>query len=179
MSIGLLILRVVMGALFFGHGTQKLFGWFQGSGPEGTGGFFESLGYRPGKPMAIAAGVTEGSAGGLLILGALTPLAAAMIIGVMINAALSVHARNGVWNSNGGYELPLVFGAAAACLAFVGPGSVSVDHMIGGPFQSYLYGSAAVALGVIVGIAVHSLRREEVATAQREEEGQPRRRHAA
>ena len=50
MDFGLLVLRLVVGALFIGHGTQKLFGWFGGYGVEGTGGFMESLGYRPGKP---------------------------------------------------------------------------------------------------------------------------------
>jgi putative oxidoreductase len=176
MSIGLLILRLVVGGLFIGHGTQKLFGWFEGHGPDGTGGFFESLGYRPGKRMAYLAGLTEAGGGTLLILGLLTPLAAAMIIGVMVNATLAVHAPKGVWNSNGGYELPLVFAAAAACLAYVGPGSVSIDHAIGGPFMSYLYGSAGVALGLIAGITVHALRREE-ATAE-ESPGEDRQRAA-
>src|SRR5205823_12827171 len=120
------------------------------------------------------AGLTESSAGAMLVLGLLTPLAAAMIIGVMINATLAVHADKGAWNSDGGYELPLAFGAAAACLAYVGPGSASVDHFIGGPFMSYLYGSAAVALGVIVGIAVHATRREEAVT-QQEEQAEERR----
>ena len=49
--------RLLIGGLFIGHGTQKLFGWFGGHGPEGTGQFFESLGLRPGKQNAIAAGV--------------------------------------------------------------------------------------------------------------------------
>src|SRR5438034_11628544 len=123
--------------------------------------------------MAIVAGACEAGAGAMLILGLLTPLAAAIVIGVMINASLAVHADKGVWNTDGGYELPLVLSAAAACLAFVGPGSVSADRLIGGPYTGYLYGSAAVALGVIVGIIVHSTRREE-AVAE-EEQGQPRR----
>ena len=98
-----------------------------------------------------------------------------MIIGVMVNATLAVHAQKGVWNSNGGYELPLVLSAAAACLAYVGPGSVSLDHVLGGPFMSYLYGSAAVALGLIVGITVHSLRREEAAADEERQEEKPQR----
>jgi putative oxidoreductase len=174
MSLGLLILRVVVGGLFVGHGTQKLFGWFGGHGPDGTGGFFEDLGYTPGRTMAIVAGACEAGAGAMLVLGLLTPLAAAIIIGVMINASLAVHADKGLWNSNGGYELPLALAAAAACLAFVGPGSVSADRLIGGPFTGYLYGAAAVALGVIVGTIVHSMRREEPA-AEEEHTQQPRR----
>ncbi len=56
MDFGLLLLRVVVGALFVGHGTQKLFGWFGGYGLDGTGQYFESLGMRPGRRHAIAAG---------------------------------------------------------------------------------------------------------------------------
>ena len=74
MKIGRLILRFVVGGYFFGHGTQKLFGWFGGHGPEGTGQFFESLGMRPGKRHAVAAGAAEAGGGTLLVLGAATPL---------------------------------------------------------------------------------------------------------
>ena len=56
MDFGRLLLRGVVGPLFVGHGTQKLFGWFGGHGIEGTGGFFENLGLRPGKRHATAAG---------------------------------------------------------------------------------------------------------------------------
>ena len=54
MDIGRTILRGVVGPLMIGHGTQKLFGWFGGHGVEGTGGFFESLGMRPGRRHASA-----------------------------------------------------------------------------------------------------------------------------
>jgi putative oxidoreductase len=93
MSMGLLVLRVAFGALFAAHGTQKLFGWFGGYGLEGTGGFFESIGFRPGKVMAFVAGATELSAGLGLAFGLLTPLAAAAVIGVMINAIFTPSRR--------------------------------------------------------------------------------------
>ena len=48
MDAGLLIARMVFGLLMAAHGSQKLFGWFGGYGLAGTGGFFESLGFRPG-----------------------------------------------------------------------------------------------------------------------------------
>src|SRR5205823_5009953 len=104
MDFGLLILRVVVGALFIGHGTQKLFGWFEGHGLEGTAGFMHSLGYRPGKRYAAIGGLAEAGGGLLLVLGLLTPLAAVLIVGMMLNAILSVHLENGVWATNGGYE---------------------------------------------------------------------------
>ena len=86
MSYGLLLLRVFVGASFFGHGTQKLLGWWGGYGPEGTGGYFASLGYRNGVLMAVLAGLAEAGGGTLLALGLLTPLACALIGVVMLNA---------------------------------------------------------------------------------------------
>jgi hypothetical protein len=75
MAAGLLILRVVVGGLLVGHGTQKLFGWFGGHGPRATGAFFELLGYRPGVLFAVIAGLTEAGGGMMLAVGLLTPLA--------------------------------------------------------------------------------------------------------
>lgn len=73
-------------ALFIGHGTQRLFGWFGGHGPAGTGGMLESLGFRPGRPLAVVTGLAEAGGGLLVALGLLTPLGAAAIIGVMATA---------------------------------------------------------------------------------------------
>jgi putative oxidoreductase len=173
MNLGLFVLRVVVGGLFIGHGTQKLFGWFNGYGVDGTAGFMDNLGYRPPKQMAVLAGASEAIGGSLLVLGLFTPLAAAAIIGVMVNAMVSVHAPKGVWNQNGGVELPLVYSTIAATLAFTGPGSFAVDAAIG-PFDGLLFGFLAAALGVIVGVTVSGLRREEVEEAEAEAEDRRR-----
>ena len=90
MDAGLLILRVVVGVALVGHGTQKLFGWFGGAGPRGTGAFFEMLGYRPGELFAVVAGASEAGGGVLLGVGLLTPLAGAAVVGVMLVAAVLV-----------------------------------------------------------------------------------------
>src|SRR3954464_7664384 len=87
------LLRVLVGGLFIGHGTQKLFGWFGGYGPDGTGQFFDSVGIRPGRRNALAAGSTEAGCGVLIALGLATPLAAAGLSAVMITAL-----RTAVWN---------------------------------------------------------------------------------
>jgi putative oxidoreductase len=102
------LLRIVLGALFVGHGTQKLFGWFGGSGLDVTGQTFEKLGLRPGRPAAIAAGLSEAGGGALLASGLATPLAAAAISGTMITAIRSVHLAKGPWVTNGGYEYNLL-----------------------------------------------------------------------
>ena len=135
MPEGLLIIRVAVGLLLFAHGTQKLFGWYNGHGLDATGGMFEQIGHRPGRQMAAVAGASEAGGGVLLFLGLFTPLGAAMIIGTMIVAAASVHAPQGLWNTNGGYELPLVYAVIAGGLAFTGGGTWSLDHVAGIPWS--------------------------------------------
>ena len=130
MDLGRTILRGTVGPLMIGHGTQKLFGWFDGHGPEGTGGFFESLGLRPGKRHAMSAGASETLGGALLTLGALTPLASTLLSGVMMTAIRKVHFKNGPWVTGGGYEYNLVLIAATAALVETGPGRPSVDEAL-------------------------------------------------
>jgi putative oxidoreductase len=147
MKIGRLILRLVVGGYFVGHGTQKLFGWFGGHGPAGTAQFFESLGLRPGKQHAIAAGTAEAGGGALLVLGAATPLASAALIGTMLTAIKRVHLKNGPWVTDQGYEYNLVLIAAVAALAETGPGSPSIDDARG----STMYGPKWAVLSLLLG----------------------------
>jgi putative oxidoreductase len=150
MKLGRLLLRTVVGGYFFGHGTQKLFGWFGGNGLEATAGFFEGqLGMRPGKAHALAAGVGETGGGAALVLGAATPLASSVLIATMITAIRSVHWANGPWVTDQGYEYNLVLIAAAAALAETGPGSPSIDEARG----SQMYGSKWALIALALGAA--------------------------
>jgi putative oxidoreductase len=169
MSIGLLILRLVVGGLFVGHGTQKLFGWFGGHGPEGTGQFFSQIGYAPGKPMAYVAGISEAGGGALLMLGFLTPLACAAVVGVMVGT-LAVHLPKGLWNTNGGYELPLVYSAAAVALGFTGPGRASIDAALGWSNSGAAMGTLAALLGVVAGGLMLAVRAGRVQEAQEQKQ---------
>src|SRR2546429_8390322 len=90
MSLGLLVLRVVVGALFFGHGAQKLFGWYGGHGLAGTGQFFESMGFPQGKRQAFLAGLFEAGGGLLIALGLVQPFAPAAVIPVMTVGVIRV-----------------------------------------------------------------------------------------
>ena len=128
MSYGLLLLRVFVGFAFFGHGTQKLFGWFGGHGPQGTGGFFAGIGFRPGVPIAVAVGLTEAVGGTLLAFGLATPLACGMIAVVMINTIASVTFKRAFMF---GSELELAYLVTAISLAAIGPGRFSLDRAIG------------------------------------------------
>lgn len=156
MDVGLLILRLAVGGLFIGHGTQKLFGWFGGYGLKGTGGFFESIGYRPGPFMALIAGTTEVVGGVFLASGFLTPLGAAMVIGVMLNAIVSAKLQQGLWN---GFELELLYAIAVTTLAFTGAGLYSLDAVIGWDLAGTEWGIAAIALGVVIGVLTLATRR--------------------
>ncbi|WP_282795256.1 DoxX family membrane protein [Streptomyces sp. CC224B] len=129
-DVGLLLLRTGVGAVLAAHGAQKLFGWFGGGGLEGTGAWFESVGYRPGRTNALLAGAAEVGGGALLALGLATPVAGAAAAGAMAGAA-PVHAPNGFFNQSGGFEYPAVLGLAAAALAVTGPGRLSADHALG------------------------------------------------
>jgi putative oxidoreductase len=132
MTVGAAAIRAVVGPLFIGHGTQKLFGWFGGHGIEGTGGYFESLGLKPGARHAKAAGVAEALGGLLLTLGFLTPVAATLVSGTMITAIRKAHAHNGPWVTNGGYEYNLTLLASMMAIADSGPGPLSVDSALFG-----------------------------------------------
>ena len=178
MSVGLLILRVVVGLLFIGHGTQKLFGWFGGGGPEGTSGFFGSLGYRSSRTMALVGGLTETLGGLLVLLGLLTPLGSAMIVGMMVSAILAVHIDKGLWNSNGGIELPLVFIAAATAIAF-GPGRYAIDRALGFGWEGKLSGVIALSVGLLAGVAVEVTMRSIAAPATSADEPTEEHRAAA
>ncbi|HWT24191.1 MAG TPA: DoxX family protein [Solirubrobacteraceae bacterium] len=126
MGLGRLLLRLTIGATFFVHGTQKLFGWFGGYGPDGTGGFFESLGLRPGRRNAIAAGATETGCGVLIAAGLATPAAAAGLTAVMMTALRTAIWKDGIKPATGEFESVLAVGALA--LAESGPGPLSLDE---------------------------------------------------
>jgi putative oxidoreductase len=157
MKIGRLLLRLTVGGFFFGHGTQKLFSWFGGHGLDATANMFESLGMRPGRRNAIAAGAAEAAGGAALAAGFATPLAAGALTSVMLTAIHRVHLKNGPWVTNGGYEYNAVLIAAALALAEVGPGELSLDHALGTERSGPGAAVAAAAIGVIGAVGAHQL----------------------
>jgi putative oxidoreductase len=128
-DLGRLLIRATVGGIFVEHGTQKLFGWFGGHGPDGTGQFFESIGLRPGRRNAVAAGAAEAGGGALFALGLATPAAAAALGSVMVTALRTVVWRDGVKVGTGGFELLLL--ANAVAVADLGPGRFSLDALLG------------------------------------------------
>ncbi len=155
MKIARLLLRLVIGGLFVGHGTQKLFGWFGGFGPEGTGQFFEQIGIRPGRRNAIAAGIAETGGGAALAVGLATPVAASALVATMLTAINRVHLKAGPWVTDGGYEYALVMIAAVLAVAEMGPGAPSLDAALGQERSGPGWALAAAAGGAIGAASVH------------------------
>jgi len=129
-SIAFLIVRLILGLGLAAHGTQKLFGWFGGHGLAGTGGFFASIGFRPGHLFALSAGLGETVGGLLTALGLGGALGPMLIVIVMLVAIGSVHYDKGFFASNGGWELPAAIIAAALAVAFGGNGTYSLDNAL-------------------------------------------------
>jgi putative oxidoreductase len=128
---GLLIARLVFGPMMIAHSTQKLFGWLGGYGLAGTGGFFEQLGFRPGRLFAAVASLAELAGGLLIAFGLLGPIGPALVLSVMIVAAVTVHWGNGLFAGTNGIEVPVLYGAFSVMLALTGPGLFSLDAVLG------------------------------------------------
>ena len=168
MAYGILFLRIVLGGTLFGHGAQKLFGWFGGHGPRGTAGFFGSLGFPQPLAMALLAGLSE-AAGLLIAFGLVTPFAALAVASVMVVAVGTVHWKNGFWSTGGGFEYNLLIWAAAIAIAAGGPGRFSLDAALGwvdnlsGVWWGVGVLVASLAGGALV-VATRRIQPEEAAT---------------
>ncbi|WP_079188893.1 DoxX family protein [Streptomyces kebangsaanensis] len=143
---GLLLIRLTFGLLMAAHGAQKVFGLFGGGGLTATGKAFSALGYHPGKLFAVIGGLSELLGGLGLALGLLTPLAAAVLIGMMINAMATVTGAHGLWETDGGVEYSVCIAVVALAVAAIGPGRLAFDRFF--RWGTGGWGEAALALGL-------------------------------
>ncbi len=158
MEYGILLLRLVVGLVFAGHGAQKLFGWFGGGGRAGTAAFFSALGYRAPAAMAVVAGLAELGGGLLLGAGLLTPLAALLLSVVMLNAIATV-----VWPKGflGGYEFEVTLMTVALAVTAAGAGRLSLDRLIGweDEISGLTWASAVLAAALVTSVVTTTLGR--------------------
>ena len=152
LDLGLLALRLVLALLLLGHAAQKLLGWFRGAGLAGSGELFETLGFRPGRPMVVMAALSETAAATLLALGLLTPVGGAIAIGTMIVAAAANFSK-GLWAHLGGYEVAFVYACLAAVLVLTGSGEISLDHALDLTYDTWVPW-VALAVGVLAAVPV-------------------------
>jgi putative oxidoreductase len=149
-DVALVLLRMSLGITMIAHGWNHAFG---GGGLAGTARWFESIGVRPGRINALAATVTELGAGLLLVLGFLTPLAAAAVVGTLLVALVTNHARNGffIFRPGEGYEYVLMIIVVATALGGLGAGRWSLDRLIGFDVNGWVGLGVAVVLGGAAG----------------------------
>jgi putative oxidoreductase len=164
-DFGLLVLRLLVGGIFIGHAVVKFTERFGGLGRDRASAVFAQLGYRPPRPYLVIAGTTELVAGIALLAGLATPIAAAALTGVMVNAIGSSKAGHGPWYFNGGWEYDVTLLVSAVVLAFTGPGDVSLDAAAGLDAAGWAWGTGALALGLVSGRAVLALRRRSAGSA--------------
>lgn len=150
-NLAVLILRVVLGGLLAGHGSQKMFGWFNGPGLEGTSGWLESVGLRPGRFWAYLASLSEFGGGALTVLGFLNPLGPLGVIAAMAMATTKAHWGRPIWAQEGGAELPVTNLAASTAILLNGPGKYSLDRALGIRLPAWLapLGLVAILLSVM------------------------------
>lgn len=167
-DLGLLILRLAVGGLLAGHGSQKLFGWFSGPGFKGTAGWLESMGLTPGTAWATAASASEFGGGVLTTLGFLHPLGPLGTVGAMIMATVKAHWGKPIWASKGGAELPVINMATALALTLTGPGRFSLDQVLGIRLPRLLV--IAIAIVEAAMLALGMIGRQTPPPAQRNEQ---------
>lgn len=165
-NLAALLLRLVLGGLLAGHGAQKLFGSFRGPGLEGTSGFMEMLGFKPGKPWAVVAGLSEFGGGVLTLLGLFSPAGPLGVIGAMSMATVTAHKGKPIWVTEGGAELPVVNITAALALILNGPGKYSLDRAFGIRLPGWL---APLGLAAILVTVLYAPEGEAPAEPQQEE----------
>jgi putative oxidoreductase len=138
------------------HGWNHAWG---GGKLPGTARWFESMGMKPGRLHALLATVTELGAGTLLILGFLTPLAAAGVVGVMVVALIANHFKNGyfIFRPGEGYEYVLFITLASFALGAIGGGKVSLDHAFDLTLHGWLHGGKGLAVTAIGAIGALGL----------------------
>jgi putative oxidoreductase len=150
LDLALLVIRVVLGITFVLHGGQKLFGWYGGAGIKGTRSMMQNLGVAHPGLLGWMAALSEAGGGLFVLIGLVTPLAAALIISIMLVAIYTVHWKNGFFNGNRGYEFNLSLIALAVTLILTGAGLVSVDHLLGAAVPLNLLPAWAILIIAVV-----------------------------
>jgi putative oxidoreductase len=167
LDIALFIIRLFAGLILAAHGSQKLFGWFDGQGIEGTTGMTENLNLNPPRLWAWVNGLTEFLGGLGLALGLLTPLAAVAVLGAMLVAIFKVHWPK-FWNTDQGLEYPLVLAVIAFSIGLVGPGIYSLDNAVGLPLETPMIYTVLLVITVLAVSFVLLQSRESESMTQQE-----------
>src|SRR5262245_21778508 len=153
-DFALLVLRVSLGLMLIAHGANKIKG-----GIENACNWFASMGLRPGWFHGRLAAASELTGGALLVLGLFTPIAAAIVIAIMIVAGITAHRNNGffIFRPNQGWEYVFIIAAAAFAIGTIGAGDWSLDHAIGIDVDGWWGAVVSGVLGVAGGVLTLAL----------------------
>ncbi len=140
-DVALLMVRVVLGLTLAAHGVNKA------KNLEGTSGWFDSIGMRPGRVHARLAAGGEIIAGAFFALGLLTSFAALGFVGLMTVAWYTSHRTSGFFIIKEGWEYVMVLAVVATTVAMLGPGQIAVDNALGIADDLDGYVGLAIAAG--------------------------------
>ncbi len=162
LDIALLGLRLATGGVFAAHGAQKVLGWWGGQGLRGWQGTMARMGYRPTLLFAAMSALAELAGGLALAVGLLTPIVGMVVLGQAVVITAGVHWPRGFFNRDNGFEFPMVLAAGFLAILLVGPGSLSLDAVIGFDLSDVARDALAVVavLGGLALLAVPRLTRE-------------------
>ncbi len=161
-DFGLLLLRFAIGGTFFAHGMQKVFGLWGGPGVGGFATSLETYGYQQATTLSWAGGIAELVAGAFVVLGVVTPFAAAGLLAIKINAVLVKLSSGYFLTSAAGVnavEFDVVLGLGAAALVLTGPGRIALDNGRAWHRRPASWGVLALVFGIAVGVLVYVLLR--------------------
>ncbi|MGV7219900.1 MAG: DoxX family protein [Nitrospinales bacterium] len=127
---GMLFIRLALGVVFVGHGLQKLFGLFGGSGLSGTINFMEDMGLFPATMWGILLAFAELFGGLFALIGFYSRWAGLILSIVMGTAVFMVHIQNGLFLSNRGFEYAGSLLCMAIALTISGGGNISLDKFL-------------------------------------------------
>ncbi len=165
-DLALLVLRVAVGVVIFMHGAMKL-GWVgKGGSVAGTGGWFDSLGMKPGLFWATVSVVAEAGGGALTVLGLGGPIGPGIVAADLVVVTIVAHLAKGFWAHQGGWEFPVPLAAGAFAVALIGNGRWSFDALLGLTYPDTLaqaWGALMVA-GVVLVLAIRAVAAPKAAT---------------
>jgi putative oxidoreductase len=164
-DLGLLILRVFLAMVVIAYGVQK-FGMLGGYGIAGTGGWLESIGFKPGRFWVWIVAIAEAGGGLLILLGLGGPIGPGLVFADLAVATIGFHRAKGFWNADGGWSWVSVLSAAGLTLALTGFGAYSVDRVLNLTYPDWLLPAWLAAVVIVAAVALVTQRMAQSAAPE-------------